>query len=64
MNFELNGQKRTVMIRVKYHDRFEINSYDFIRKDESAASSHTKRMRAEAGKNEHVSVRNKTDTSW
>ena len=56
MNFELNGQKRTVMIRVKYHDRFEINSYDFIRKDESAASSHTKRMRAEAGKNEHVSV--------
>merc|ERR1719411_635480 len=37
VNFELNGQKRTVMIR-----------------DETAASSHTKRMKAELDKNEHV----------
>ena len=37
VNFELNGQKRTVMIL-----------------DESAAQSHTKRMKAEAGRNEHV----------
>merc|ERR1711976_704233 len=37
VNFELNGQKRTVMIR-----------------DESAATSHTKRMKAEVGKNEHI----------
>merc|ERR1719304_32021 len=37
VNFELNGQKRTVMIR-----------------DESAASSQTRRMKAEVDKNEHV----------
>merc|ERR1719510_2280336 len=37
VNFELNGQKRTVMIR-----------------DESAATSHTKRLKADASKPDHV----------
>ena len=37
VNFELNGQKRTVMIL-----------------DESAAQSHTRRMKAETGRSEHV----------
>jgi len=37
VNFELNGQKRTVMIL-----------------DESAAQSHTRRMKAETGRSEHI----------
>jgi len=44
VNFELNGQKRTVMI-----------------KDESAAVSHTKRMKATAGQDEHIGAPMKGD---
>jgi len=44
VNFELNGQKRTVMI-----------------KDEAAAVSHTKRMKATAGQDEHIGAPMKGD---
>ena len=55
VNFELNGQKRTVMIRVSASLLFSgASQSSLLFQDESAATQTTRRIKADPSKPPHV----------